>query len=305
MPKLLHESPAVPLARSGAFWSATLLTPGQGSSGNYTEAMLSEHARTAFPKGTKNWFMHPESENQQRDPRDQWGVLAEDAEFVPGVGVRAKIQVLPHWQQVVESLGEAGQADLSIWAMGESDKDGNVTSLLADRQNSVDLVGYPGRPGSALTSKMLESARSFGATPPSEASADNPKVGSMEIAELGEAVKALTATVTTFITEQKAAATAVTKSEADATDTAAAVKEALTKYNEQAAAVDAAELLPSQAKDLKERALRGEDVALAIESAKAIVTEATARVSETVTKSGGVILAAGSTAGFGVSTWEA
>lgn len=303
--KLLSESPPSTLARSGSLWSATLLTPGKGSSGFYSEAMLEANAAAAFPKGTKHWFGHPEDPAAQRDPRDQWGVLTEDASYEPGKGIVGKIQVLPHWQTVVESLAEAGQADLSIWAMGEADDSGNVTALLPDRQNSVDLVGYPGRPGSALTSQMLESARALGASPRTEASGGHPKEGSMEIAELVEAVKANTTAITALVAEQKAATDAAKKSEATAADTASAIESALARYNVQAKAIDDAKLFESQVTDLKARALKGEDVTALIESAKTIVAEATQHVTATVTRSGGQILSAESVTGFGVRTWEA
>jgi hypothetical protein len=307
-PKLLHESPTAPLARSGALWSATLITPGRGTSGVYGEQMLAEHAATAFPKGTKNWFMHPESDGQQRDPRDQWGVLAEDATYVPGVGVTAKIQVLPHWQTVVESLGGAGQANLSIWAMGESDTKGNVTALMPDVQNSVDLVGYPGREGSSLTSKMLESARAFGVTPPTEASADNPKAGSMDIDKLVEAVAANTAAVTGLLTAQNKAAEAAVASEAKADDTDTAVSKALTEYKAKIVAINAAGIAPEQKAELIERAEKGDDIAPLIESAKVLLASLTKHLTENARptagfKSEGAILGSGAAKSFGVTTW--
>jgi hypothetical protein len=155
---LLNESHANALVREGSVWLATLLTPGKGSSGTYGEDVIKRDAATTWPAGAKLFFKHPTEENFQRDPRDQWGYLTEAADGSSG-SAKGKVAVLPHWQAVVDSLGEAGQANLSIWAMGESDSAGNITGLFPDIQNGIDMVAYPGRPGSALTQKMFESAR--------------------------------------------------------------------------------------------------------------------------------------------------
>src|SRR5690606_29321266 len=81
MPRLITEQNARLREQSGSRWLATLITPGRGSSGLYTEEILARDAATAFPKGTKMWFGHPKDYEGagDRDPRDQWGYLAEDA----------------------------------------------------------------------------------------------------------------------------------------------------------------------------------------------------------------------------------
>lgn len=274
MPKvLLHESSATPLKREGSVWSAIYITPGEGSSGKYSDEMLAEYAPAAFPVGTKHYFKHPDHPGDQRDPRDQWGVTIEGKGYENGKGYSGAIQVLPHWQTVVDSLAEAGQASLSIWAMGETDEDGNVTALYPDVQNTVDLVAYPGRPGSGLTEKMFESARAASGKPTVEASAGE-KEGNMD-KEIKELLEALIAKFDTFVTESKTAAQADAKAEADADAIETAVEAAVKSYGEKVKTIDAAEgLLPSQKKDLLAAAERGEDVAPLIESAKAIVTEA-------------------------------
>jgi hypothetical protein len=205
---LLHESGAAALKREGSTWMATLITPGTGSSGKYAEDMLARDSSEAFPAGTKLFFKHPEESQSQRDPRDQWGYLGESAALVPGIGTRGPVKVLPHWQPVVDALAEAGQAALSIYAMGESDAEGNITRLLPDVQNSIDMVAYPGRPGSGLTEKMFESARA--AAPqnrteiPSGEGKKETKMTPEQEALLREALTAFQA----FVTESKAAADA-------------------------------------------------------------------------------------------------
>src|SRR5690606_2048284 len=187
MPKRQHfnSENAGPLRLREGRWAATLITAGEGSSGAYSEEMLSEYAPKAFPKGTKLWFGHPkEGEGPgDRDARDQWGVLEEDATVEPGTGAIGKIRVLAHWKDVVESLGD--QASLSIYSLGESDEEGNVTALLAHETNSVDMVGYPGRPGSGLK-KKIEAARAASPKPAAEPSAEEKKENHMEIKDLAE-----------------------------------------------------------------------------------------------------------------------
>lgn len=274
--KLLHES-SKDLKRAGSVWEATLITPGQGSSGFYSEDVLRAFAGVAFPAGTKHWFNHPEWEGEQRDKRDQWGYLTEDAAYVEGRGIVGKIKVLKHWNDVVESLAEDGQADLSIWALGLHDEDGNLTAFLPDVTNSVDLVSYPGRPGSGINTK-IEAARRAARKPAAEASAEE-KEGNMD-KEILEALVALKESLTplvAFVTESQTAA--IARAQAEAQDTAAesvdaAVDAALVTYDEKLAAIEAAELLAPQVADLRAQAREGKDVTSAIESAKAVVEAA-------------------------------
>lgn len=279
--KLLHESGSVAFASEGPNWLATLVTPGQGSSGFYSEAMLTRDAATTFPAGTKLFFKHPEKDGVQRDPRDQWGYMGEAASFTPGVGVQGKISVLEHWKPVVNALGDAGQAALSIYAMGESDEEGNVTQLLPDEQNSVDMVAYPGRPGSGLTEKMFESARAAAPKTPDTASAQVHQKEEGNMDEVKALLEAFIAKFDTFVTESKAANLTAAVAEADADVIEKAVEEGVSAYDEKVKAIDAAEdLLPSQVESLRKAAKAGKDIAPLIEDAKKFVAEAKTALTE-------------------------
>ena len=159
MTQLLVESGSAPV-KNGNHWRAVLITPGKGSSGVYTESMLREHGPKAFPKGTHSYVDHPAHEGEIRSPKNLMGVLAEDARFEPGVGLVAELEVMPHWKEFVEAV--APHTGLSIYAMGDGKYDENgdmvVESLIPHVQNSVDLVSYPGRPGSKLADKLYEAA---------------------------------------------------------------------------------------------------------------------------------------------------
>lgn len=158
MSKLLVESTATatPTATPGR-WRATLLTPGRGTSGYYSEAMLKEYGPTALKKGAKCFVTHNRLANGEPDPFSLWGVLSEDASYEDGVGLVGTIDVLPSWRDKIEEI--APHTGLSVYVAGEVDADENVTALEADTQNGVDLVVYPGRAGSALVEKLYEAMK--------------------------------------------------------------------------------------------------------------------------------------------------
>ena len=300
--KLLHESSATPLTRKGSQWRAVYITPGEGSSGKYAAEMLSEFGGVAFPKGTKHFFKHPDNPGDQRDPRDQWGVTAEDAAFVEGEGTVGLIDVLPHWKDVVDSLAEAGQASLSIWAMGETDDEGNVLSLSADTSNTVDMVAFPGRPGSGLTTKMYESARALSDKARVEASAEKQENGK----PMEEKLDKLIALFGTFVTESKTAAEAAVKAEADADAPEKVAAAAVEAYRVADKAITTAGLLESQVESLRTAAIAGADVAPLIESAKKIVAEFAALAESQAAPAGGRVVESGASdldfefSGYGV-----
>lgn len=270
----IQESGKLRTAESGK-WAATLLTPGVGSSGTYSSEMLAEHGPKAFRKGMKLWWGHPkEGEHAgDRDARDQWGVLEEDATVNENGEVEGTIRLLPHWKDVVESLGD--QASLSIYALGEHDKDGNVTALLEHFTNSVDIVSYPGREGSGLKQK-LEAARAA-STQPGAASApgsNHTQEESMDEAKVKEIVdSALTealAPINTFLTEEGARRQA----EADAADGKDDVKEAVKAAIAAVEAVKAAKVLPPFEKKLVESAAEGDDITADLAFAVEVTKEA-------------------------------
>jgi len=155
--QLLAESTSVPVATSDGRWKATLITPGKGSSGTYSETMLRENASVGFRKGAKCFVTHNRLENGEPDPFAMWGFLTEDAAYEDGVGVVGEIEVLPSWRDKVAEV--APHTALSVYVMGEADEEGNVTHFVEDKQNGVDLVVYPGREGSGLVEKLYESLK--------------------------------------------------------------------------------------------------------------------------------------------------
>lgn len=264
--KLLVEKTQTAPVKQGNRWRAVLAVPGQGSSGFYSEEVLKEYGPSALAPGAKAFIDH----DPKRPARDMIGVYPDGAVYEDGVGLVGDLEVFPHWKEFVEAVGP--HAGLSIYMMGEADEDGNVTSLIPDRQNGVDLVSYPGLIGSGLAEKLYESAKaSADAENNGTATADRHNKESkenspMEIEDLAtkvdalvEAVSALTGVITPLAENFKP----VVK-DSDEVDVAAAVESAYDK------AVEAA--LPKELRRVViEAAKNGEDVDAAITAQKAIV----------------------------------
>lgn len=272
MPKLLAESTSVPVATgTPGRWRATLLTIGKGSSGNWLEETVKRDGPHAMKKGAKCFVTHNRLENGEPDPFRMWGFLAEDAEFVEGIGLVGDIQVLDSWRDKVEEV--APHTALSVYLMGESDEEGNITAILEDPQNGVDLVVYPGRPGSGLVEKLYESAKSIQEnTSAASAEGKNEQIGLTMEKDVEEAFAGIRALIQ-GLTEARVQDA---QAEADANAVQAEADKRVKAIVASLELVEAAreDLLPSQYVSLKESAANGQDVAPAIESAKAIATEA-------------------------------
>lgn len=265
--KLLVESAGKPtLAEDGSF-RAVMITPGAGSSGVYSEEVLRRDAQTAFPPGTISWINHPSESNPVRDPRDMFGTYPDGAHYEEGVGIVGRFVPLPHMREFAEAV--APHAALSIYAMGESDIHGNVTALVPDVQNSVDLVGYPGRSGSGLT-QMYEAARAAALAERTATVADEKKETKMTPEER-EAFKAeLLTALKAFVTESSAVVREKEKPSEDAI--AAAVSEARKSTVAALEAVNEAGLPDTIRKNLVAAVEGGKtEVAPIIENAKATV----------------------------------
>ncbi|AXC37895.1 capsid maturation protease [Microbacterium phage Jacko] len=280
MTKLLHEATATPTSTKRGLWRALLITPGVGSSGNWLEETIRRDGPRALRKGARCFVTHNREENGEPNPFMMWGVLDSDSFYSEEEGgLVADIQVLNSWIDRVEEV--APHTALSVYLMGESDEFGNITAILDDVQNGVDMVVYPGREGSGLVEKLYESARmeSQKNSPVKKAEETDTKgLSEMELKDVSDKVDALEAKIDAALASKQAEATAEANDEA----IAAAVKEALDKQAEAISAslelVEAAkdDLLPSQVTSLRESAIKGEDITASVESSKKIAAEAKA-----------------------------
>lgn len=278
MKKLLEESTSVPVASdTRGLWRATLLTPGRGSSGNWQEDVIRRDGPKALKKGAKCFVTHNRLENGEPDPFSMWATLDSDSWYEEGVGLVADILVFDSWVDRVEEV--APHTALSVFLMGESDEHENITAILEDPQNGVDMVCYPGRPGSALVNKLYESAirdsKKESTATPVEESKETKGLTQMD-QEVKDAFEALEAKIDALVSDkqEKAAAEIDAEAFADAVDKAVAEKLEAIKVSVAAVEAAKADLLPTQVKTLNESAYRGEDVTKDIEDAKALAAEA-------------------------------
>lgn len=141
---------------SDGTYPVTLLTPGQGSSAYYSEEVIRRDAPTAFPKGTHVYLGHLR-EDETRSAEKILGTLIEDTTIRESDGAAInRFKPVSRWAPLVEDVHKI--AGLSINAAGTAKikvLDGKATRVAESIEyhvtNSVDLVSYPGRPGSGFT----------------------------------------------------------------------------------------------------------------------------------------------------------
>lgn len=198
--KLLRESNTKPLVRDDdGTYPVVLITPGQGSSGYYSEALLKEYAATTWPEGTHSYINHLQ-EGEVRSPEKMMGVLTETAHWDEAQqAVVSRVKPFKHWAPFVEEVYK--YTGMSISAGGEGsvqEIDGNQTfvveSLTASIDNTVDMVSYAGR-GGKIVERLYESAIGT-QTPASQDAGDQRKVA--ENMALEEKVDHLTSVVETL-----------------------------------------------------------------------------------------------------------
>lgn len=317
MADLIQEKASTPRAAGGK-WISTLCTPGKGSSGSYSEEMLRATGPAAFPKGTHSYIGH--SGDGSRNPRDLFAVLAEDAHYEDGVGLVATMQVMPHYREFADAVAE--HTGLSIYASADRTLDPNtgeyvVEAIIPDRQNTVDLVSFPGREHSGLTERLLESAREAfsdnktssvqedsGAAPADVRNPKGKKEISMEIDELATRVEKLSEGLTALADIIKPLAESVTLAEQE--KAAKEAEEQKTPELDFAKIAEAAIAagLPQAAREIvyTEVRLGGASVEESIAKQKALVTQ----IQESVEKNFGAVVRVGTDSvnqDFSVARW--
>lgn len=257
--RLLTETTKSPEKKSGNRWMVTVATPGQGSSGFYSEDLLREQGPAALHPGAHSFINHDAS----RSPKDLIGVFKEGAFWdEESKSLKAELSVFDRWGDFVNEV--APYVGMSLYMHGELDEDGNVVTLTPNATNGCDLVARPGLDGSGLDERLYESALARAKFEFREEKKD------MDMKEVVEQLEALTKAVTPLVEAHAA--------EVEAREAHDDEKTAVERYDAAVKAIDAADLLPAQVEDLRARALKGEDIVEAIESAKAIKKDAISQV---------------------------
>lgn len=163
----ISEAVAAPTpTESAGRLSIGIITPGWGSSGYYSAAVLQEAAKAkVWPAGTKMFLDHPsESElfdRPERSVRDIAAVLTEDARW-DGDGLVAEAQVIGPFKELLTDPAFAETVGVSIRASAETatgeaeGRTGTIITRLVEG-SSVDFVTKAGRGGRVLA--VIESAR--------------------------------------------------------------------------------------------------------------------------------------------------
>jgi hypothetical protein len=143
-----------------------IITPGWGSSGYYSTAVLENAARDqVFPAGLKMYLDHPtateETDRPERSVRDLAAVLTEDATW-DGARLVGEAQVFGPYRELLTdrdfaaSIGTSIRATAEVTAGEAEGKKGRIVTQLVEGL-SVDFVTEAGRGGSIL--EVFESAR--------------------------------------------------------------------------------------------------------------------------------------------------
>jgi len=269
----IRESVSEAPTKVGNRWRVIVARPGVGSSGTYSEDMFRRDAHKIIAPGGQAFINHDDT----RNPKDMLGVYPEGSFWSEeDKAVVSELEVFSHWKAFVEEVGP--HCGVSLYALGESDEEGNVTAIIEDRLNGADLVARPGLVGSGLAEKLYESAIAGSEKTTVIAAEENGN--EMELEEKVDALVAkIDALTSAIVAENGKKAEEAAQIEANAEAVASAVE----AYDAAVKAVDEADLLAPQREAILSAAKRGEDVTAAIESAKAVkeaALEAAGRVTE-------------------------
>ena len=281
----LHAAGAIEGAKGkDGTYQIRVITEGKGSSGIYPAKTLREYS-DAFD-GLKSFFDHPD---YAWAPEER-SVLKIAGRLVPGTitvgetedgltAIYSRFKPREEYREFFDDFGDTLGFSIFIGATFSEAADGTRIVESFDRHDpyaSVDVVVAAGRGG--RFEQARESLRTL-TDSLVETSAGTPKEeGSIMTKEEFQALIAeALAPVVADVAALKTAATEKATAEATAEAIAEKVSEALGAYDEKVQAITAEkDLLDSQREALMESARKGEDIAPALEAAKAIVTEAKA-----------------------------
>lgn len=279
--RVLHEAGTIAVDQATNKFRVRLISEGKGSSATYNREFFTEaNAQTlagalSFP-GHPFDLDHPET----RDPMTAIGYIGDivtiEEDENGKLALWSEYNVAKSKPEVGAYLAEFGpKLGLSIYAEGDG-RDGENGEYFAeslsteDPYRSVDLVIAAGR-GGKFDRRAAESLRKI-----TEASAlaEGKEVKLMEISELGTKLDGLSTLVESLVTTLTTKATAEAQAEADSAAVTTIVESRLVDYDKAVLLISEAKLTESQSEELRARALKGEDIAASVESAKKVLSEA-------------------------------
>lgn len=163
MPQKIRET-ATATRRGPGRILLTLISPGQGSSGDYTpEVLATAAAERAFPRGTLGMIDHDTPTEMMERPegslRNLAIVLEEDAYVGEGGALQAEAKVASAWRDLVDDFHEHIGASIFASAEISVNESGQkiVERIIPNPFNRADLVTVAGRGGKI--DQVLEAAR--------------------------------------------------------------------------------------------------------------------------------------------------
>jgi len=142
----------------------TLITPGQGSSGDYANEVIAKAAEEkAFPRGTLGMIDHDTDTERMERPegslRNLALVLDEDAYVGEGGALQAEAKIASAWRDLVEDFHEHIGASIYASAEISVNESGQkvVERIVPNPFNRTDLVTVAGRGGKI--EQVLEAAK--------------------------------------------------------------------------------------------------------------------------------------------------
>lgn len=275
-------------------YPVTILTPGLGATAYYSEAVIKRDAPKAFPKGTHVYLTHQRGEGGEPDPDRLLGSLVQDTTIRESDGAAVnRFKPLRRHAEFIEdvhtlvglSIASAGKSTIG---MIEGKQVRIAESIDYSVSNTVDMVSYPGRPGSGFLESAF-AALSESVHPNTE---DGPHKNGNKMAELTEeALKSFTESITKLATLVESR---LPEAEAPGVKDAA---------EDRKSAVEATRIVESAeiSKDLKDKLVEGiangdYEVEAAIAEHKALRESIKAEV-ETEFRESGIVGAAGTAGG--------
>lgn len=281
-------------------YPVVLITPGLGATAYYSESVIKRDAPKAFPKGTHVYLTHQRGEGGEPDPDRLLGSLVEDTTIRESDGAAInRFKPLRRHAEFVEDVHKL--VGLSIASAGTSTTgtiEGKTVRIAESIDysiaNTVDMVSYPGRPGSGFVESAFASFEENNVHPETE---DGPHKNGNSMAEIDE--KALNA----FTESINKLATLVESRLPEAS--APEVKDAA---EDRKAAVEATRIVESAeiSKELKDKLVEGiangeYEVEAAINEHKAL-RESIKTELETQFRESGFVGATGNAGGSGAPT---
>jgi hypothetical protein len=289
---------------SDGTYPVVIMTPGQGTTAYYSEAVIKRDAPKAFPKGTHVYLSHQRGTNGEPDPGRLLGFLVEDTTIrdTDGAALNRFKPIRKHAEFVEDvhkgvglSIAAAGTATMG---MIEGKQVRIAQSIDKHIANTVDMVSWPGLAGSGFVESAFAQFLAENVHPDPE---DGPPQNGNKMAELTEeTLKGFTESMTALVTLVESRLPAAPAVETPEVKNAA---------EDRKAAVEATRIVESAeiSKDLKDKLIESisngdYEVQAKIDEHKTLRESIKTELETQFRESGHVIGAAGATGAAGTPT---